>query len=428
MHRVVGASCVLLLCCCLFAYGDDSSILVRFEDLVYWPILSASIPVEQVLVSPVPQEALTGWGSWLGSSEDHVFGILPIGSGQNSGISIIIAWDGLPVLAVDKNNDKVLSGDEVLRCESREPIGPRSYSWFFTALVEYEENGTTTTAETHFQFSAAYSHVLGGYRYFFAPFCQKVGEVVVGESSYQIAITTVAANATYDDLSALVVAVDTDGDGYLDTLPASHEVYYSGLQTILIGTQAFRIQSVSADGTEMLLSRTEQIVPRVPIGRLLEAPGFETTTIEGETLSLDAFRGDVVVLLFFPTLVSPDCESCNVFASPVFYNRFQSILDRVLALGGQLHVLVVLEDRPSYATFRQLPQSPNIAYIYDPAINHLYRRSYSAIVIDQFGVIQALDEVWISYSCSIPRGSLDVLDAREIAAIAERLLGTCETP
>jgi len=82
----------------------------------------------------------------------------------------------------------------------------------------------------------------------------------------------------------------------------------------------------------------------------------------------------------------------------------------------------------SVPTSEELPViGEDISYIADPDIVRLYCRSYGAFVIDQQGVIRAMDEVWSKLVEGRPRGELDQLHASEILAIAERLLDRGES-
>ena len=421
MPRALATALLVALCFAFVASGSE--VLVHLDGLVPWPALGAIIPVEPALVSPDAPFGLIGWETWLPPEARRYFGSLVVGSGGGTGIFFIVAQDsgGDLELAVDQNGDSAVSEDELLCCENRIPIGPRSYSWLFTAAVEYVEGGTAVESAMQFQFSAVYSHVIDDYRFFYGPFCQKTGELVLGAETRKISITTVATDATYDQLANLMVAVDTDGDGRLNTLPSSHEVY-GGWEPLQVGSRAFVITSVSEDGQSLRLNEVSPGRLRVPIERGREAPVFSSTTLAGDLLVLEQLRGSVALLLFFPRLVNPDCESCYEIASEILYERFTAILDGVAPFGNSVQVVIILEKEPSSVALMDLPQAPNLHYVHDLDINTLYRRTYSALVIDQMGIVRALDEAWVSYACPIPRASLDELHGGEIAAIVKRLL------
>jgi len=150
------------------------------------------------------------------------------------------------------------------------------------------------------------------------------------------------------------------------------------------------------------------------------APNFHSTTVTGEPIALSEFRGEVVVLMFLPLSSSASCVNCSSQTVSPEVARLTSIWQAIEPFGEKVRMIAVSESVP---TSEELPViGEDISYIADPDIVRLYRRSYGAFVIDQQGVIRAMDEVWSKLVEGRPRGELDQLHASEIVAIAERLL------
>lgn len=420
VYRALVLALLGLSCACVEACGTQ--IVADLTDLLSWPILSATVPAEVVLVSPDPQEELTNCELWREQAGESpcVFGLLPVGSSSDPGISFAVIETDPPTLVMDLDNDEVLSPDEVICCEQRQRIGPRSYTWYPLVHVEYRDGDKLTSSPTYIQFTALYSYSLDSLRYAYGPFCQKGGYVDLGTGTYQLSLTTLSPELRYDDLSQLIIAIDTDGNGVLNTLPGSHEVY-SFSDSVQVGTTVYRIVSVSADGTRLTLEPAGVAPPRLPIERDMPAPDFETADLFGEELRFSELRGSVVVLLFFPQLVPPTCETCAEIASSAFYSRLESILYDLEPVSDGIVVIVVVAEGISFEALSLLPTA--IArYVHDTLMNNLYRRAYGAIVVDQAGIICALDEAWATFTCGRPAGSYKILRSSEIAAVVMRLL------
>jgi len=420
VYRVVSLAFLGLSCICAGAHSEE--IHVNLTELLPWPILSATVPAESVAVFPRPQEKLVDCGLWREEARESqvVFGLLPVGSSSDPGISFAVIETDPPTLIMDLNNDEVLSDDEGLCCEERQRIGPRSYTWYPLIDVEYYDGEEAVSSRSYIQFTALYSYSRGALRYAFGPFCQRGGHVDLGAGIGPISLTTLSPQLRYDDFSELLVAVDTDGDGILNTLPGSHEVY-SFTKTVQVGTIAYTIISVSADGTRIVLESAGDVPPRLPVARDMPAPNFKTTDLFGKELELADLRGRVVVLLFFPQLAPPTCETCPELASSTFYSQLKAILYKLDAYSDGLEVLVVVSEEISNRALSLLPKEIT-RYVHDTAVNDLYRRAYGAIVIDQSGITRALDEAWATFKCNRPTGSYKILRPSEISAVVARLL------
>jgi len=381
-------------------------------ELVPWPTMSAGMRVVRLELATEPYEEITGQGMW-GPVEEAGFGILPLGTGEDPGISIMFLPGDPPRLIIDTDNDEDFSdesGDYPI-----EQIDPRSFSWYATVLVDYGGEDMTSHALYHVCITALYDRATATYEYGYSGFCQRRGLIALDGKLYPISITSLLSNAVYSDRSELVVVIDTDGDGVLDDLPGSHEVYGPG-EPIQVGQALYRIVSVSDDGRMIVVERAGTAPPRPIIARGEPAPDFQTTTVTGAPITLSELQGRVVVLFFLP--LSGGCTDSGSPTVPPAVSRLSATWKVIEPFGESVQMIVVSESIPE-----ELPlKEEGISYISDPDVVRLYRRSYGVFVIDQQGTIRAMDEPWSRLVEGRPKGEFDLLHPSEILGIVERLL------
>jgi hypothetical protein len=423
MHRIVVSLCIAAIVISSLAtvsFGE-SAVLTK---LIPWPLLTAGIPVETVLMSGDSLEQITGWQDFAERSDGVVeFGLLPIGTSADPGISFMLIHGDTPQIVADTDNDEDLANNIVV--EHREQISSRSYSWYFTVLGEYEGEQGVVSSETAICVTAIYSYETGGYIVGYSGFAQRRGYLEIDGELISIAITTAQTNGIYE-VDQLFVAVDGDRDGYLDSLPGSHETFLPG-QGIQIGTVRYDIMYVTpwGDYLEIEPVGTASVREVVSVDEL--APGFTATTITGEMISLEAFTDGVVVLLFLPSLVGGDCSSC-VLSSP-YLNKLTSVHEAVKGLEDVTTIVVTPNNEGAPEDLSALP-STRVHYISDTAITEIYRRNYATIVISPGGMIAAQDDVWaLSTRCDgRPRGEFDELNVSELIAVVQRLVADLGDP
>jgi hypothetical protein len=262
-------------------------------ELVPLPMLAIGFAAKSVILAETPQESII-----LGEMPARArFGLLPIGSGLDPGISFaLLEDDGTPpLLRLDSNNDEDLSNDPWLSYSEQE--GPRKYMWFLTITPEYETNGIVSRVPYHIVFVAEYAYDTGDYECYYAGFSYRSGLVNIDGITYAIAVSSLVSTGLYSDPSTLVVAVDLDQDGFIDTLPYSHEVFGPG-EPIDFPTGRYRISWASDDGRTLHLEREGEAEPRPVIARGKPAPAFGALTIRGEGISIPSGSNEVTVLLF----------------------------------------------------------------------------------------------------------------------------------
>ncbi len=388
---------------------------VVLNEMIPWPLLSAGIAVETVLLTDEPVEPLAGWREWASNSAYQIrFGLMPIGTSEDPGISFAFLQGATPQIVVDADNNENLVDNDIVT--SREQIDSRSYTWFVTVVGEYQNGDSVVRSQLHINITALYSYELDDYIVGYSGFCQRRGILKLEGISVPIAITSLLSNGTYD-VSHLVVAVDGDFDGRIDSLPGSHEVFGPG-EDVQIGTTRYRITSVSAWGETLSLEEIGSAPARPRIARGELAPAFSTISISGERLDLSMFKGQAVVLYFLPTLAGGACDTC--VTNKHFLKRLVSIYNVLRSLRS-VTMIAVVPGKVAREELNTLP-STGIYYVVDPALTSLYRRTYGLIIIAPDGTIAAMDEAWAAFRCIRPHGEFDELRVDEIEAVVQRLL------
>jgi len=415
LHRAVAASLVGALC-----LGFSPIMLLGQEahlpGLVPWPLLNAGIPVEIVPMSKEPATQLLGWQDIAASADGTArFGVLPIGTGADSGVDfVLLAGEALELL-VDVDNDEDLTNDFVVG--HKEQINSRSFSWFFVVRGEYETESGTVLAQTALCVTAMYSYATGDYTVGYSGFAQRQGYLEVNSKEIAVAMTTVRTDATYEKAS-LCVAVDYNGDGHLDSLPGSPEAFLPG-ELIQIETLTYRVAAVSPWGDYLELEPVGRAPERKPIAVGASIPVFTFPDEHGHELSLEDFSEEVVVLLFLPDLGGGACTSCS--SSTPYLDELNAVHAAARSFGNVL-LIVVTPEGGLPADLSGLP-SEKTYYVSDSAVCELYRRQYATIVVAPGGVIEAQDDVWsTSRWCNgRPRGKFDKLSTVELIETLQRL-------
>jgi len=422
MQRFVATTAVCLLLICLAA----GSVAVAAEtaflgELVPWPMLSTAIPGVPLELSDAPLEESIQ-GVW---PEEAMFGLLGVGIGPDAGVTVAVVERGElpPTLLVDSDNDQDLTNNRWL--EFDEQSGVRWYSWFVTVMAEYCDGTTCHQVPYHVSISALFSYVENHYIYYYGGFSHRRGLAIVAEHAYPIAVTSLSSSGLYSDVSRLVVAVDTNGDGTIDTLPYSHEVF--GPEELLVLPEGtYEISEASDDGFTLHLERIGDTDPRPVIAREEFAPAFTAETVDGHTVSVPLDRGRVAVLLFLDSIsANAGCTACSSSATASI-RRIESILGVLQTFASDpVELIVVTKQVPGQDSLLSLPSSSVPTHlIWDPSINLLYRRSIGALIIGPEGRIVAMDEAWATVNrCNgRPKGALQELQAFEIAGVLEGLL------
>lgn len=88
---------------------------------------------------------------------------------------------------------------------------------------------------------------------------------------------------------SVVLSVDTNMDGYFP----EYEMWFAN-KPVRIGNKMYNVREIDKDGTWMRLGRSLAPLSGAVLGR--RAPDFKLTTIDGRHVSLDSYKGKVLLL------------------------------------------------------------------------------------------------------------------------------------
>lgn len=412
---------ILIALLALPAWGTGTAYL---GEMVPWPMPASPIGGATFELRDSALEQIV-WNDPI--SSNALFGLLPIGTGDDPGITIAVvqASQGPPLLIVDTDNDESL--DDEVWLDNAVIHGVRKYGWLVTVLAEYGPSGNstqTTFAPYRISLYAQHLYQLDAMQFFYAGFCHLRGVLQVGEDLHLIAITSLTSDARYSSVQELTVAVDVDLDGVLDATPYSHEVFNPGMPLVLPSGE-YVVSRVSESGQ---LLELERIGPPADIpqriARGLDAPRFVSSTLSGDAVNLEDFptSAEATILLFLR--LPSSCSSCGDATAAPAIAWFEEVYDFNNDLGTKVRLLVVIssETTPDASGFNTNWGTTLVDFIWDPAINEQYRRQTGLFVLDKDGRIVAMDEVWGTVKDSIPYYSIETLSGAAVRYVIEMIL------
>lgn len=413
--RRIVAWLLLATCVSLAAMGADSA-TAWMGEMVPWPMMATGIAARQVELSEHPTEEV----ELPDLCGDEVqYALLPLGDGPDPGITcaVIVGSQDVPSLLVDVQNNESLADDVWLSPTRRLDLD--AYGWLVEVMVEFPSGGAIRRIPYHILITGEYSYETGSYVWFYGGSCHRRGVLTVDGAAYPIAVTNLQTTGGYEDPETLVLAVDVDRDGVLNTLPGSHEVFGPG-EAISIAEGAYRIHSVQADGTQIEFERVGEPSPRPAIEPGLPAPGFEVGSVTGDVVTVPDDQLTTVVV-FLASGRSSGCSTCGLdrFVMP---ERVRD-LERVLSdqAPGVARIVVVTDREVSAENLRAAISDVPVAVCVAPDVVELYRGTEELLVIDAGGTIAALDQFWFTYVEGRPVIQLHRLSALDVASIVNRL-------
>jgi len=396
--------------------GADTAI-AWIGEMVPWPMMATGIAMVELELSSDPMAGEIRPGL---RSDAVQYGLFALGDGSDPGVSCAVSHhEGEPpVLVVDADNNETLVDDAWLLPARR--LDLNTYAWLIDVMVAFEGGDEAHRVPYHLLVTAQYSHETGLFEWFYGGSCHRRGLLTIDGAAYPIAVTNLQTTGGYEDPETLVVAVDVDRDGVLDTLPGSHEVFGPG-QDIVLETGSYRIASTRADGMRIEFERVGEASPRPVIKTGLPAPGFEIGSVTGDPIAVPDAQ-QTTVLVFAGSGRSAGCSTCGLdrFAMP---DRVRD-LERVLAdrAPGAVRI-VIITDREVSASDVSAPLSNiPVAVCVAPDVVDLYRRMEELLVIGSDGTIAAMDQFWYTVVEGRPVIHLHRLSPLDVASIVSRLM------
>ena len=407
----------LVVAILLSAFSVHASYVGLLGELVEWPIFAGGMPGRPLPLNPEPEEPLVAIPDIACLSSDISYGLIPLGNGPDRGITVlVIAGDSgsQPRVWIDRDNDENLMNEpEIPAVQS----GLHLFSWYVTVQVEYSENGSVVLAPYHLVLSARYSYQEHAYEFWYAGYCHRKGLVDLDGSLFPLAVMELTSSGLYNDINNLLFVIDTDGDGELNMLPGSHELYGPG-ELLQVKEALYRIVSVSPSGRRIVIEEVGTAPPRPIIAPGYPAPDFETVTLDGDLLRLSDLRGAVVILLFEPTLDARGCSDCSSPGEGERLRELVLLLDRL-----QDVILIVITEQLTSTQFSGMEVSTlKLLFVEDPELVRLYRRRLGLVIVDKSGIIRAMDQAWVAFDNGRPRGRIEQLGSFEVLEIVESLL------
>jgi peroxiredoxin len=386
-------------------------------EMVPWPFPSAAYVMEPLPLRVAPLEALGDAALAATGGAACLYGLIPVGTGADPGITVALRQDPILRICADEGNDETLANDRERIDGIETPLG--AVRWWFTVQVEYAP-GDGGRSPYHVGLLAYRDPFSGELELFYSGFCHRRGLLDLGTSVVAIAINSLDSTGRYDDVAQLVVAVDADENGELDLVPGSHEVFAPG-EPIQIGTSLYELESVSADGRRIVVREAghSALRPILEVGEV--APDFELATLAGSRVTFSALRGKPVVLLLSYTPPSADCSTCSNDTSAA-WARLTEFVDLARAFTETAVFMIVLTDTAPEPELDFGSVPGNVFIGRSPDVGKTYRRAVGGFVIDSLGVIAAMDRTWMSFACGLPQGGTEILSPDEVLAALAKLL------
>ena len=424
MQRSLVAAALLMGLMAAAAAASTDEATAYLGELVPWLMISASSPHVDVRLDSVSEEAL----EWSFLADRIGFGTLPIGFGEDSAVTFAAMENGVaaPLLIIDTDNDESLDNEAWMTFDRRYDV--HYYKWFATVDASFGTGTGIVTVPYHIAIYADYSFETAQYEYTYVGLGHRKGILAVGDSLYAIAVATPESTGRYDDVSKLIIAVDINRDGHIDTLPYSAEAFAPG-EIIHLPEGAYEPVSSSVDGRYLTLRRVGETALRPIIAPGELAPAFSAAAHDGSLVEIPDKESRVTVLCFTPDIFSSgSCEQC---AATELREWIEKLL-RLVASQGPGVRLIVVSYEPVREDFeldlgsilgREGNEHPrlSIQFVHDRAINELYRRSEWTLLISRDGLIAAMDESWSTFEQGREYGGTHRLSISEIGSVVARL-------
>ncbi len=391
-----------------------ASEIALLSESIPWPLKCAANCTSEISLTATPEEAVV-----YSVRDDVRYGWIPAGAGVDVGVTCALLGrpDNSPLLMIDTDNDESLLDELWL-----EPVkrgGLRLFQWKVTVAAEYGDGEETAVASYTLSVAAHALETDPEYALFAGGYCSRRGLAELGGEIYAVELATLRSDGRYGDPEDLVIAIDADRDGYVDSLPGSHEAFGPG-QNILLDAGEYAVVEVSDDGRLIRFERVGDAAMRPAIGVGCQAPTFTAMGSDGEIFSLVGRSTLATVILFLPSMDERACVDCVVEAQP---RRVSDMIDVLSHYPGIARLVVITaEETVDAASLDRLKQTEvPVTLIYDPQVNELYRRSAGLLVLNEELRIVAMDRHWVDLDVAMafPRGGFAALTAGDVYRILD---------
>jgi len=131
------------------------------------------------------------------------------------------------------------------------------------------------------------------------------GTIELDGAGYLVAVVDDNTDGRYDDLDSGTLFIDADQDGELLATMDSHEQFALD-EPFNLGGITYAVAEVAPDGTVIVIEQSDRSVPvKAPLIEGAAAPTFTALTVSEASVSLEDFRGRVVLLDFWAGWCSP---------------------------------------------------------------------------------------------------------------------------
>ncbi len=222
-----------------------------------------------------------------------LYGSFKLGNAPNNVITVVVDEASLNRIYIDSNGDYDLMNDGSASWGSETPVLIRKE----TFDLKYVSGSKTETHPYTLLFLRIPSR--DPYHVYYFTDCFRLGEIKFGSAVRKVAVIDDNADGLFNDLSNVVLLIDTDGDGKLNGRFDSHE-WYAAAEPFNVEGKTYEVVSLDAPGTQITLRvSSKQVPPKPPLTRGSPALDFTAQDVNGKTVSLSALKGKTVLLVFW---------------------------------------------------------------------------------------------------------------------------------
>ncbi len=219
-------------------------------------------------------------------------------------LSVVIGKDKSDKLTlfVDSNNNEDFSDETALTFQlTKTSSGKSQHVAEGQVSIEYFERGKVKERTIPIKFLLQDSTDYESLAWYVPNY--KEASISVKGTDYKIAL---GSNPAYRIGYYYFFYIDLNRDGIFDTKRGSAESY-SLSEPFNLGGVGLKIKQLAQDGSSIILEEVEEeVLPKVVVKAGTAAPDFKARTLKGKSISLDALKGNFILLDFW----APSCPYC----------------------------------------------------------------------------------------------------------------------